>query len=138
MIHIYVDGGASPNPGIGGWAALLRTDDGQHEKLIGGGIAHCTNNAAEIQAAIGGLKALLKASHVTVYSDSQYLVSTMMDGWSRNTNGELWVELDTVCSQHDVTFEHIRGHIGQVDNERVHNRVQEEIAKERLRQRKEV
>jgi ribonuclease HI len=66
-------------------------------------------------------------------SDSEYLVRGMtewMAGWIANNwrrgkkpssppvkNVELWKELHELCSRHDVTFEHVRGHAGHPENE---------------------
>ncbi len=41
-VVIHTDGGAAPNPGSGGWAAILSFGD--HEKELKGGEANTTNN----------------------------------------------------------------------------------------------
>jgi len=55
-VIIYTDGGSDPNPGIGGWAAILRF--GAHEKVLTGNAPEATNNRMELQAAISALQAL--------------------------------------------------------------------------------
>ena len=43
QVVIYTDGACDPNPGPGGWAAILR--QGRHEKLISGGAPQATTDA---------------------------------------------------------------------------------------------
>ena len=87
-VEIWCDGACSPNPGAGGIGAVLLF--GSHRKEISEPIGHCTNNAAEIQAAITALMSLKKTCRVTIHSDSQYLVSTMNGDFRKSTNLELW------------------------------------------------
>ena len=71
-IFIYTDGGSSPNPGTGGWAAILVS--GAHRKEIKGGEPNTTNNRMELMAAISALEALKKKpSIVEMHTDSQYV-----------------------------------------------------------------
>lgn len=119
-VTIYCDGAAEPsNPGHGTWGAILIY--GTHLKEANGYIGeHVSNNAAEITAAIEALRLLKRRCNVTIISDSQYLVRTMTDGWQRNANGELWMTLDDLCNQHDISWKWVRGHNGDVHNERAH------------------
>ncbi|RMG83073.1 MAG: ribonuclease HI, partial [Chloroflexi bacterium] len=55
-VTIYTDGGCKPNPGPGGWAALLIY--GKHQKVLSGGEHQTTNNRMELTAAIMALEAL--------------------------------------------------------------------------------
>ena len=48
---------------------------------VSGGFRKTTNNRMEIFAAIAGLEMLKQPCKVTLYSDSQYLVKAMMEGW---------------------------------------------------------
>ena len=131
VIRIYTDGGCSPNPGRGGYAAILSCDGRQKE--ISGGFLETTNNRCEIFAAIAGLEALKQpGSVVTLTSDSRYLVDGMTKGWARKwqrnnwmrtpdekaKNADLWARLLAVCARHKVTFEWVRGHVGHLENER--------------------
>jgi len=131
VIRIFTDGGCAPNPGRGGYAAILSCDGRQKE--ISGGFMETTNNRCEIFAAIAGLEALKKpGSVVTVVSDSRYLVDAMNKGWARKwqrnnwmrtpdekaKNADLWARILAVCAQHKVSFEWVRGHVGHLENER--------------------
>ncbi len=129
-VVIYTDGACVGNPGPGGYGVILLY--GKHRKEISGGFRLTTNNRMEIMAAIVGLSALKERCKVTVYSDSQYLVDAMMQGWAKRwksngwrrnkkekaLNADLWDKLLSLCEQHDVEFVWIRGHNGNPENER--------------------
>lgn len=118
-VHIFTDGGADPNPGAGGWGAVLEYE-GRIKELYGS-IPHATNNQAELTAAIMGLRALKKPCEVVIYSDSQYLIFTMTKGWKRSKNADLWRELDEAAAPHEVDWQWVRGHVGMPGNERAHD-----------------
>jgi cyclic pyranopterin phosphate synthase len=81
----------------------------------------------EILAAIKGLEQTPAGSQITIHSDSQYLVRTMTENWKRNTNLDLWHELDKLAAERSVDWVWIRGHIGHPENERA-NRLASEMA----------
>jgi len=126
---IYSDGGADPNPGIGGWAAILRF--GQHEKVLTGNDPDTTNNRMELTAAVEALKALKEACSVDFHTDSQYVrrgISEYMeqwkkDGWSRKgkalSNVDLWRQLDEQANRHEIRWHWVKGHAGDRLNSRV-------------------
>ena len=134
-VIIYTDGACSGNPGPGGWAAILKHPATGAEKTLSGAERRTTNNRMEMMAAIEGLRALKTDSRqrVRLVSDSEYLVRGMTEwitGWRRNNwrrgpkpnsppvkNVDLWQVLDGLCTKHDVTFEHVRGHAGHPENE---------------------
>ena len=129
-VTIYTDGACRGNPGPGGYGVLLVSDG--HCRELSGGYRMTTNNRMEILAAIVGLEALKKRSTVTVYSDSQYLVNAIQEGWAkrwrasgwkrnkkeRAINPDLWARLLDLCERHDVEFRWVRGHAGHPENER--------------------
>lgn len=117
-VTIVCDGGCVPNPGNGGYGVILVY--GERQKELYGSEPNTSNNRMEIRAAIAGLMALKTPCVVEVVSDSQYLVNTMMQGWSRKANTDLWAELDAACTLHEVTFTWVRGHNGHPLNERAH------------------
>jgi len=49
---IYTDGACSPNPGFGGWAAVIV--QAEQKRSVVGGANDTTNNRMELQAAIEG------------------------------------------------------------------------------------
>ena len=82
QVDIYTDGACEPNPGKGGWAAILQfTDkDGKlHEKELSGNERNTTNNRMEILAVINGIKAIKYPCRLTIYSDSQYVTNAIGD-----------------------------------------------------------
>ena len=129
-VIIYSDGGADPNPGIGGWAAILRAGD--HERVLTGHEPKTTNNRMELQAAISALQALKRPCRIQFHTDSQYLRRGITEGvakWSAAgwvnkqghaiPNAELWRELQALVPQHDITWHWVRGHSGDPANEAV-------------------
>ncbi|MDQ6957818.1 MAG: ribonuclease HI [Mariprofundaceae bacterium] len=128
-VEAFTDGACSGNPGPGGWGVLLRM--GKHEKELCGGEPATTNQRMELQAAIEALKALRKECHMTIHSDSKYVVQGMAEwihGWKKNgwknagkkpiANQDLWERLDQLASGHDVTWVWVKGHAGHPENER--------------------
>lgn len=126
----YTDGACSGNPGPGGWGALLRWQG--RERELSGGEVLTTNNRMELTAAIAALEALKRPMVVDLFTDSQYVrngIMTWLAGWRRNgwktadkkpvKNVELWQRLDDACKAHQVTWHWVKGHAGNVDNERV-------------------
>jgi ribonuclease HI len=138
-VIIYTDGACDPNPGPGGWAAILMYKD--HMKEMSGGEARTTNNRMELIAAIKALNSLKRACSVTVHTDSQYLqrgVTQWMSGWKRRgwlrgtgkvKNLDLWQELDALTQKHDVKWQWVPGHAGHQFNERCDELAREAIKK---------
>jgi ribonuclease HI len=128
-VRIYTDGACEPNPGPGGWAALLRS--GEHEKVLTGSEQNTTNNRMELTAALRGLEALKRPSQVDLYTDSEYLrrgITEWLPGWRRRgwrrkggelKNVDLWQALDKALQAHQVSWHWVRGHAGHRENERV-------------------
>jgi ribonuclease HI len=129
-VEIYTDGGCEPNPGPGGYGVVLLHPKQRSE--ANGGFRLTTNNRMEIFAAIKGLELLKQPCKVTLYSDSQYLVDAIMEGWAvawkkkswwrtnkeRVVNFDLWVRLLPLCEAHQVEFRWVKGHAGILENER--------------------
>ncbi len=128
-VVIYTDGACSPNPGPGGWAALLRS--GAHEKVLTGHAPATTNNRMELTAAVEAFKTLKQPCQVDLYTDSEYLKRGITEwlpnwqrrGWKRKggtlANVDLWQALDAALHQHHVMWHWVRGHAGDPYNERV-------------------
>lgn len=129
-VTIYTDGACLGNPGPGGFGAVLLY--GPHRREVSGGFQSTTNNRMEMMAAIAALEALKEPCQVTLYSDSQYLVNAMSQGWAqrwrangwkrnkreRAINPDLWDRLLDLCGYHTVEFLWVRGHAGTRENER--------------------
>ena len=129
-ITLYVDGACKGNPGLGGWGAYIITESEEHK--ICGGEAETTNNRMELMGVIRGLEALNQPCHVTLYSDSKYVVDAfnqnwiggwLKKGWKRGKNEpvknvDLWKRLLEAKEPHNVTFIWVKGHDGHPQNER--------------------
>jgi ribonuclease HI len=113
----YADGSCLGNPGPGGWGIVLVGDDGSRLEFSGAA-ASTTNNRMEITAAVEALRRLPPGIDVSIRTDSQYLVKTMTLGWKRRENLDLWKILDAEVAQRKVTWEWVRGHSGNILNER--------------------
>ncbi|MEB3163625.1 MAG: ribonuclease HI [Prochlorothrix sp.] len=129
-VAIYTDGSCLKNPGPGGYGIVMLY--GPHRKELSGGFQHTTNNRMEIMAVIVALQTLKEPCNVQIYTDSQYVVNAIMKGWAvrwrgnnwmRNSkeaaiNADLWAQLLDLCDRHKVEFHWVRGHAGNVENER--------------------
>ena len=129
-ITIHTDGACLGNPGPGGYGAVLEYEGTRRE--LSGGFRLTTNNRMELLAAIKALEALKEPCQVTLYSDSQYVVDAVEKGWARRwqandwkrnkkeaaINPDLWERLLQLTEKHAVTFRWVRGHAGNVENER--------------------
>lgn len=133
-LYAYTDGACSGNPGPGGWGALLiaRADGAVlKERELKGGEAETTNNRMELTAAIEALRALDRASRITLVTDSAYVkdgITKWIHGWKAKgwktaakkpvKNEDLWRALDAETRRHDITWEWVKGHAGHPENER--------------------
>ncbi len=84
---IYTDGACYPNPGPGGWAALLLF--ASQEQILTGSELETTNNRMELTAAIQELKTLSNPSQVDFGTDSQYLRRGITE-WIPNWQAHNW------------------------------------------------
>jgi ribonuclease HI len=129
IVEIHTDGACKGNPGAGGWGALL--ESGGKTRELFGGEAHTTNNRMELTAVIRALEALQRPCRVRLYTDSQYVqlgISEWIHQWKKRgwrtadkkplKNEDLWRRLDELSQQHDIEWRWVRGHDGNVGNER--------------------
>ena len=82
---VFTDGGASPNPGPGGWGAVHVVDDEIVAEAYGHE-DHTTNNRMELTALLHALELVPVGTPATVYSDSNLAVRTINEwaaGWKR-------------------------------------------------------
>ncbi len=129
-VDIYTDGACSGNPGPGGWGVVLRFD-GHEKELYGGEPERTTNNRMELMAAIRALESLTRPVAVRLHTDSVYVRSGILNwlpAWKRNgwmtaskqpvKNADLWQRLEKAVQRHEVEWLWVKGHAGDVDNER--------------------
>jgi ribonuclease HI len=142
-VTIFTDGGADPNPGPGGWGAVLIDPASGRTKEMSGGEDATTNNRMELTAAIRALEALKRPSAVDLSTDSQYLrrgVTEWLPGWMARgfrrkdgvlQNEDLWRKLAELVGKHEVRWHWVKGHAGHQHNERADALASAEIARRR-------
>jgi ribonuclease HI len=129
VVEIWTDGGCKPNPGPGGWAAILKFRDVVKE--LSGAESETTNNRMELTAAAEALEALKRPCDVVLHTDSQYLqngITRWSTGWVRKNwrsssgdpvaNIDLWQRILAAAKVHSVDWRWVRGHAGDDMNER--------------------
>ena len=138
MIEVFTDGACQGNPGPGGWAWAVAPEGTQ---CGSGGAAHTTNQRMEIQAVLEALKAV-EGEHLTIVSDSTYVVHCFRDrwyvkwqsnGWKNSkkepvANADLWKPLIELVLARKPAFRWVKGHSGNAMNDLV-DRLAVEAAK---------
>jgi ribonuclease HI len=105
---------------------------GLHEREISGAEAETTNNRMELTAVIRALEALKRPVRGKLYTDSQYVRKGLLEwlpnwkarGWKTADkkpvkNQDLWQVLDDLARRHEIEWHWVKGHSGNVGNERV-------------------
>jgi len=128
-VVVHSDGGCHGNPGPGGWGAVLSY--GPHRRELSGAEMATTNNRMELTAATEALLALKEPCEVELFTDSQYVrngVTEWIPLWKQNgwktkdrkpvKNAELWRKLDGAALPHRIRWNWLKGHAGDVENER--------------------
>ena len=124
---LYTDGASRGNPGPGGYGTILMWKGKQKE--LSGGYRLTTNNRMELMAVIAGLQALTRESlNITVYSDSQYVVKAVEEGWLKKwiatnckggkKNRDLWMQYHELSLKHHIKFKWVKGHADNQYNNR--------------------
>lgn len=129
-VDIWTDGGCRPNPGPGGWGVLLCYKG--RERALKGGEPETTNNRMELTAAAVALEALTRPCTVRLHTDSEYLkngITRWHTGWVRRNwrnaagdpvaNMDLWQRILTAARPHTIEWLWVKGHSGDVNNDRV-------------------
>lgn len=129
LVEIWTDGGCRPNPGPGGWGAILKFKGTERE--LSGGEKDTTNNRMELTAAAEALEALKRPCKVKLHTDSQYLrdgITRWHVGWVRKNwrnaagdpvkNMDLWRRILDAAKPHYIEWIWVRGHAGDTMNER--------------------
>lgn len=136
-VFIYTDGACSGNPGPGGFGVLLMSE-GVPSKEISKGFFQTTNNRMELLAVITAFESLKSPCNVHLYSDSKYVVDSLLKGWakkwqsnnwkksdkSKAENIDLWERMLNVIEEKEklgfkITLHWVKGHAGHEHNEKV-------------------
>lgn len=126
---VFTDGGASPNPGPGGWGAVYVVAG----EIVAERFGHdgdTTNNRMELTALIEGAALVPEGTSVTVYSDSNLAVRTINEwaagwekrGWKRKTGPVENLDLvqkayRTFKRRPELELKWVKGHAGVKWNE---------------------
>ena len=128
-IQLTTDGSCIGNPGPGGWACILRSEEIERELV--GRDPYTTNNRMELMAAIRGLAVLEVPCEVEIITDSEYVLrgaTERLTRWKSNgwktvvgkvvLNQDLWKQLDELLKRHKVSWTWVRGHGNNPDQNR--------------------
>lgn len=143
-MEIYTDGGCTGNPGPGGWAAIIIAPKREPYEISGGG-ASTTNNRMELTAVINALELVVRdfphGRPIEVITDSRYVqrgISEWMSrwvskGWKTSAgkpvkNRDLWLRLERISRELDIDWKWVKGHSGNMWNERCDELVARERA----------
>ena len=142
IITCYTDGSCLYNPGIGGFAAIVKANEFQ--KIVKGYSRnyHETNNSMELKAVLYALRLCAKnfktPCKIVVHTDSQYVCSCWNHDkyWlmtNERPNHEIWIQIIKCLekSGHQIEFVKIPGHSGVEMNERVDKLAREQALKAR-------
>jgi ribonuclease HI len=132
--EIWTDGSCKNNPGPGSWAYIVRVPGGDVERS--GFAEHTTNNRMELTAVIRALRSRPIGDHVTVMSDSRYVVDgamIYMPSWIKRDfkcvkNDDLWRLLIPELQKRNVNLVWVRGHADNEMNNRVDRLAQDTVA----------
>ena len=129
IINIYTDGACSGNPGPGGWGAYI--DNAGLITELSGREKDTTNNRMELKAVIEALNSFTSKTNLNLYTDSKYVMdgsSKWIENWKKNgwktaqkkavKNQDLWIELDKLVHFHQIHWVWVKGHDGNLGNER--------------------
>jgi ribonuclease HI len=113
MITIYTDGGSRGNPGPAGYGVHIVSPEGTPVAEIKGALARATNNIAEYEGLLAGLRWAIdhRETQIRVRSDSELLVRQMRGEYRVKNAGlqPLYEEARRLVARAGrVTFEHVR------------------------------
>ena len=138
-VEIYTDGSCSGNGkenSLGGWGFLVLYDE-KEVKECNGGEANTTNNRMEMLAVLNACHCYdnefnVEPAECIIYTDSTYIHSCISQSWWKNwvrngwinskkqpvKNKDLWLKIIPFFQRLDIKFEKVKGHSGNVWNER--------------------
>lgn len=115
LVRIYVDGSCSRNGSIdssAGCGAVMLDQNRLEIKLIAKYLEQITNQQVEILACAQALGQLRRPCRVEIFSDSKYVIDTMMGRNRMRTNRPFWTRLVEECYGHHITWRWVKGHSG--------------------------
>lgn len=123
QVEVWTDGSATTANSPGGWAYVILVDGAKvHEGS--GGLQKCTNNVAELTAALEGLKYATTqypdAEEITLVSDSMLVLNYTNGTWrcKKYHLALLHSDLRFLYENFGLKTRWVRGHTGVEHNER--------------------
>jgi ribonuclease HI len=126
-ITIYTDGACNKQR-IGGYGAYLIHNE--RTLKLSGYELDTTNNRMELMGVIAALEKLKTTCIIDLYTDSIYVkegISNWIHNWKKNNwktaakkdviNQDLWIRLDNLSNQHQISWHWVKGHSGVEGNE---------------------
>jgi ribonuclease HI len=126
--RLYTDGGARGNPGPAAYGYVLEAEDGTVLAAEGAGIGTATNNVAEYNGLVAGLKRALElhVPELEVVSDSELMVKQMRGEYRVKSAALRGLFLEANALAHrlgSVEFRHVR---------RAHNELADRLVNDAL------
>ncbi len=120
LVTIYADASCLRNgsPGSSGGCGAVIIDRNRIEmKLLAKYLGPVTNQQAEILACVKALEELRRPCRIEIFSDSRYVIDTMIGKNRMKTNRPFWSGLIENCCGHHITWKWVRGHSGVIFQE---------------------
>ena len=144
-LEIWTDGACVANPGPGGYGIMFKCQGQEWEQARGFRLT--TNNRMEIMGALVALEALPERCKTIIYTDSEYLVNSIMKGWAKRwrskdwkrkgskkaPNSDLWERMLHLCAKHEVELRWVKGHNFNMENDRCDELAESAARKPNLR-----
>lgn len=137
ILTVVTDGSCVPNPGVGGYGAIILDAKTGTEIRTSGGSASSTNCRMELTAAIEGIRAAMAwypgepLPDIVLVSDAQYVGWALSVNWRvKKLAQEVAPNLDLIQALHtllepymdpggpSIEYRWVRGHSGDTLNER--------------------
>lgn len=121
----WTDGSFKPSTNCGGYASII-TANNKIIKKLSRGYSNTTNNRQELMAVLATLQYFKEPTTIKIYSDSQYVVSSInnkhLDKWIKEDdrtkkNMDLWKQIHKLLQLHVVEFNWVKGHNDNKMNE---------------------
>ncbi len=122
----YTDGSYQESINAGGWASIILDENNHLITRLYQGATYTSNNRMELKAVIETLKYFNEPTDITIISDSQYVISNIVNGTAKKwllegdftkKNLDLWFELLELWDKHKVEIKWVKGHNGDKWNE---------------------
>lgn len=120
-VAAYTDGSANWRNGLGGFGAFIKFDDGS-EDALSEGFSQTKTGRMEIMAVLETIRLVPIECHLTVHSDSEYVVKSFNEGRLKRwiftgfsggvKNSDLWKQVHRELMKKNINFHihHVKGH----------------------------